>query len=446
VRILQAVAVAVALLAAPVVASAQISDEVARGLRALVSEHGHPVAEEDGELTGPGLEVLHEALDGTLFLALGELHGSREVPRIAGHLFHELQARHGYEYLAVENGPFIMEDLHAPGVRGDLERMARLAVRYPMSLHMGSLEELGLIEGVMRSSRARSRPVWGVGQVTGALHLLDPMIEHTPDEGLAGRLLELREEVAETEERRFELPPDSAGEAAYLGRFGDESLFRELREAYAPLPGSAEARWFDGLIRTSRFHRGQRGGEPGPYRSHHEREEWIRDRFLEHYGEAQARGDREPRVIVKLGETHLARGFGPTWVSTLGNLLAELAYARGAHSVHLLAVPILPPDSPFPALPERLAPLLEGAEADGWTLVDLRPLRRSGEMASLREMDRNVHDAILGWDFLLVIRDATLQDPADLLRVAGMEDPEDPPEPPDPPDGAPPTNGADADG
>jgi hypothetical protein len=78
--------------------------------------------------------------------------------------------------------------------------------------------------------------------------------------------------------------------------------------------------------------------------------------------------------------------------------------------------------------------------------VDLRPLRRSGEMASLREMDRNVHDAILGWDFLLVIRDATLQDPADLLRAAGMEDPEDPPEPPDPPDGAPPTDGADADG
>lgn len=445
------------LLAAP--AGAQVPDVEA--LRERVPEHAHSLAEEDGRLAGPALEVLLEAAEGSLFLALGELvPGSREVPRIAGHLFRELQAAQGYQYLAAGGDPFFLDRLQAPGFRGDLERMAALVARHPMSLATATYEELALLAEVMRESRARGRPVWGLQLPTGALHLLDPLVEHAADEGVAGRILELREEAAAVEGLRFgplpdpddaevlapeevEPPPDVAlaaalaDEADFLARQGDEALFRELRDAYGPLPGSPEARWFEALILAARAHRTDDEAD----RAEVERavEGWVRDRFLEQYREAEARGEREPRVLLKLAEPRLGRGLGQAGALTLGTLLAELAYARGSHSVHVLVLPLLPEGHPEAAIPEALEPLVAGAPAAGWTLVDLRAMRADPAAAGLRRSARDVHDLLVGWDFLLVLPDATPGDPTDLLRAAGVVEPDEP-EDPEAPREAPPTD------
>jgi hypothetical protein len=70
-------------------------------------------------------------------------------------------------------------------------------------------------------------------------------------------------------------------------------------------------------------------GELTGYANGFEREQLMKRLFLREYRAAEAQGDRHPKVLVKMGHWHIYRGVGPSHLQTLGNFLAEFAFANG---------------------------------------------------------------------------------------------------------------------
>ncbi len=64
------------------------------------------------------------------------------------------------------------------------------------------------------------------------------------------------------------------------------------------------------------------------------REAAMKDLFLRQYRIA-SNGGAQPKVLLSFGQNHLHRGYDRRGVSTLGNVVAELAIAEGAQSFHV---------------------------------------------------------------------------------------------------------------
>lgn len=142
-------------------------------LDSLFPAHSYALSERDGRLAGPGRDLLLEAARGTRFFIIGESHFRAEIPRITAMLFAALHEREGYEYLAVENGPWIMRRLSDPSVRGDTAASFALAARYPSGLQFPSDEEVEMLARVGAISTAPDDPLWGLDRPFGATHVLD---------------------------------------------------------------------------------------------------------------------------------------------------------------------------------------------------------------------------------------------------------------------------------
>ena len=68
---------------------------------------------------GPGFDFLVDAAVDAQFVMVGESHNVKEIPQFTSHLFRQLHERYGFNYLALEDGPFIAELYSDAGVRGE---------------------------------------------------------------------------------------------------------------------------------------------------------------------------------------------------------------------------------------------------------------------------------------------------------------------------------------
>ena len=111
---------------------------------------------------GPGFEFLVDAAADAQFVMVGESHDVKEIPQFTSHLFQQLQERHGFDYLALEDGPFIAELYSGDAVRGDRDATLALTNRYVNGLQFWNDQEVELILEVGEISRATGAPVWGL--------------------------------------------------------------------------------------------------------------------------------------------------------------------------------------------------------------------------------------------------------------------------------------------
>ena len=81
-----------------------VRDTSGAALQEALRAHRHPLALEDGELTGPGADLLVREAGEARYTLVGETHGVAEAPELTAALFRALQP-HGYRHLAVEIGP-----------------------------------------------------------------------------------------------------------------------------------------------------------------------------------------------------------------------------------------------------------------------------------------------------------------------------------------------------
>jgi len=114
------------------------------------------------------------------------------------------------------------------------------------------------------------------------------------------------------------------------------------------------------------------------------RETMMKVNFLTNL-KAASRGGRSPKVLMKFGSNHLARGLSPTHVPSLGSFVAETALGMGKSVFNLRMIcgpgtmQMLFDGTPYDCEADEFAPLAVALKpwllGSGNTLFDMRPLR-----------------------------------------------------------------------
>jgi hypothetical protein len=359
-------------------------------------------------LEGPGAVFLGSAMKDVQFVAFGEVHNRRMIHRFGGALFGLLHDQYGFNYLALEEDPYLGKLSSRASRSGAGEEMIRLALRYPNAFHLLTEDELEMIGDIGKTSKARTESIWGLNQVFGAVHIYERLLQIAPDANARAVAKKLLDTALEYEKERFQKNQH------YVAAIAKSADFERLRAAFRPAAGS-EADWLIGQIALSNqiFSPYVTKPRPAPgvfYQSNTARETNMKRLFAERYREAQAGGDRLPKVLAMFGQLHLYRGLSEqTDLFTLGNFLSELAIFNGKQSFHIYSTIDAP--SVRTGWLGGIIQAVEGSgdKSDDGILVDLRPLKflaisRNPDSAKL---DPNLRRLILGFDTFLFLRDGT---------------------------------------
>ncbi len=379
----------------------------------------------DGQLTGPGAEWLAREAAESQFLLVAEDHGLAEMPEVTAALF-DLARPAGYRHIVVEIGPLVAERFERMAAAPDaLQQFAAFNRDYPYGAAFYFWrEEAAMLARIVQAMGGARDTVWGIDQefiAAGAVHL-ERLVELAPD--AAARALAERH-LAFARQDMSRMMETKRADATFVASAPAE-VFAELRHAFAAA-GAEAARIIDELARSAEIYRMNSDGRG--WLSNFSRGRLAKEHFRAYYDRALAAHGVPPRAVIKYGAMHLRRGRSTLGVHDIGNLASELAEFNGLRSFHLLVVcarGTVNAYHPFASPPEHkqklydpvasfasmldLKPILEAADPDEWTLLDLRPMRRL-LFRRYKDLDPGLKESIWGFDAVLVIpegRAATL--------------------------------------
>ena len=378
--------------------------------RALASRY--LIVRTGGAFSGPGWDLLvREGLASQVFI-IGEEHGIAENPKLAAALFSTL-VKGGYRHLAIEISPPMGVVADAAARRG-IEGMKALASDPTSRAPFIDLAEEAELAVAARGASSSSTPViWGLDYELEADRRLIAMLKTRATARARAAL-----DAVEADSRKTWARYAQTHNPGFIYSFGgDTNLVHTLIEAW-PDPDPDSAWILRTLEQTLAINKLQMKGDG--FGSNQLRSALIRENFLKHWSRA-AGADRSPRVMVKMGASHLVRGRSTVETFDLGSLLPELAALNGRPSFSLLVLPgegsktavFDPTRIRYAAAPPKdnygrdLEPITRAVLDSGYTLFDLRPLRgvldwRVNRLAS-PELLRVVH----GFDALLVMTGST---------------------------------------
>lgn len=335
---------------------------------ALLTAASRPFTFDRERLGGPGADHLRRATAGSRFVLFGEMHNDRQVPVFASALYRMLHATHGYRHVVVEQDPVALEELLAPGVRGDTTAMRRVIRRWPGLFEFPSTEDVGFVADAARLVPGPDA-IWGVEQTTGAIRYLEELRRLAPTAALRTRVDSLLADA-----RRADPGPGYSVE--WLVRLSTHRDLLALRTAFAARPGTRPARLLDDIVRSAEifgyYTRSSQGEFVGLY-NNTVREEVLKGHFLARYREAAKRGP--VKAFFKFGANHMYHGRNSTNAFPIGNLAHELAIVEGGHAYGLYVIPLGAGYLSFADLPAGYRGLLPATEPTEPTVIDLRALR-----------------------------------------------------------------------
>lgn len=378
--------------------------QLSESLTNQIKANSYPLTVSNGNLSGSGMDLLIKASSDAQFFVIGEEHNVKEVPEITSMLFSALHNRYGYNYLALEQDPLSCLLASRQPFLGNAQTLFDYSKKYPQSFTFNTDEELRMIAETGRTSSAKTDRIWGLDQMFGGLHVLERLIEYAPNKDARERTLKLIEHARKYDSTRFKEGIDQY----MLGGVQKPDDFYKLGEIYQPKKGSEAEFLINQLLISARIYQhyydGTKEKIPGYFENGREREENMKDLFMMHYRNAQAKGDKMPKVLMKLGYWHTIRGIYKANVPTLGNFVSDFARINGMKSFHL-AVFINNPPGGFRALPETSAftALAESAPLDSWTIIDFRPLRDYAQAGKFKGIKYELYQAIFAFDAAIII-------------------------------------------
>jgi hypothetical protein len=368
----------------------------------------------DGKtFSGPGWDRLVAEGRAAQFFLLGEEHGIAENPVLAAQLFAML-ASHGYSKLAIEISPTMAGLLDDALARDGLDGLRDLFSRPGGEPAFFGMEQEARMLAAVRAVVPVDEPVlWGTDYEVASDRPLIELLEKADKPPAAAVALEALAGASAASWAEYE----RTGSPQFIFGFaGDPALVRAVRDAW-PEPDAASAVILDTLERTLSINNHWMQGRP--WESNRARAELQRDNFLRHW-KAEKRRGATPRVMAKLGGSHMVRGLSQTAVYDLGTLLPEIAAIEGGHSFSVLVLPgaeslvaVLNPSTwsyePRPAKDSYgagLEPLMGAAHEGAFTLIDLAALRAVVGM-NRGELDDELFRVVHGFDMLLVMSGST---------------------------------------
>jgi len=364
-------------------------------------KHGsYSISLRDGVLNGPGMQFLARSTANSQFVLFGEEHNVKEFPEFLTALFAFLHANHNFNYLALESDPVSAHMASIAPLRGDVQALMEYIKKYPNAVTFRTDQELRMFADVGRLSTGRSDAIWGLDQSFGVLHALDRIAS------LAGfratpKFEELHQQAEQLDSTRLR------NHSHYIEDVNLVDL-EELRRQM-PAPEGSEARFIlDNLVSSSEiygFYRRAQAGELTGYSNGFVREEQMKHLFMREYRATEARGEDNPKVLVKLGHWHVFRGQGPSHLQTLGNFVTEFATANGTEAFSVGVY--LRGEWRDVKTQEGLEPIALATDPSTWAIIDFRSLRPAVAAGKFGTLNSKLLAHIYGFDAALVLGGAS---------------------------------------
>jgi len=381
-------------------------------LTEAASRNRHPLAYDGARFSGPGWDMLVREGAAAHFFLLGEEHGVAQIPALARELLLALKPS-GYERLAIEISAPVAAELDKAAL-GGVDGIRRFIAEFPPGPAFYNMKEEAEMLAAVRPAFPASRPLlWGMDyEITQDRRLIARLKAKAPRRARAA--VQALDDASSAAWTKF----GETRNPQYIFSFaGDPQLVKAVRAAW-PDPDQASALILDVLEATLEANGlwFQRKGWDSNFR----RTQLMRASFVHHWRAEQAKG-RAPRTFFKFGASHMARGRDMTEVYDIGDIAAEAAALAGGHSFHLFAAPApgekygqfnqakmtVEPASADYFAAQGVGFLADLAFPDGYTLIDLRPLRQvlgHDVAGSDPRMVRVVH----GFDAMLILRGSTV--------------------------------------
>ncbi|HEX8232089.1 MAG TPA: hypothetical protein VF559_01910 [Caulobacteraceae bacterium] len=385
---------------------------IAGRLNAAAAENRRRLAFDGRGFSGPGYDFLVEEGRRAHFFLQGEEHGVAENAHLARALIQAL-APAGYSRLAIEISPPMAEEVDE-AVKGGSAGLKRYFDSRDTSVPFYGLREEAEFLAAARRALPGDEPVfWGLDYDIGA------------DRRLIARLKAKRPPAA-AEAAFAKLEAASSGAWAefrktknpqFIFSFsGDPQLVRDVRAAWTRPDPEAEL-ILETLQTTLEINQLWAGNQP--WESNKRRVDFMRANFLRNWRREKGKG-RSPKVFFKFGTSHMVRGLSLVDVFDVGTLAAESAALAGGHSFHLLVVggaggqhaafnPAEWAYDPQPAegIEEHgLEPIARQAFGEGFTVIDLRPLRPILSRPPA-EVSRYLVKVVHGFDAVVLLTGST---------------------------------------
>jgi hypothetical protein len=376
---------------------------------ARAGQSRHAVTFKDGAFSGPGWDLMLEEGRKSRFFLVGEEHGIAEVPAVVRELFRALQPA-GYRHLALEVSPPIAKALDE-SVRGadGFQKLTKFYGDYPPGVVFYTLREEAELLVAARAAVSGSDPViWGLDyEVLADRILLDGVRKRAPE----GPAKAAAEALYAKSMAAFKTVKDTGNPGAFFTFSSKPEILADLRQAW-PHPDPESALVLDVLGETFAINQLFTTGKN--WDSNQRRADLMRRDFLRYWDEKKT---NPPRVMFKFGGNHMLRGRNMTEVYDMGNLLSELAAAEGSQAFNVLVVggagtehanfnPVKLIYEPGPvelAAETYMQPIVSQALPEGFTLVDLRPLRSLFTADRAKTVDPELMRIVHGYDVLLIL-------------------------------------------
>lgn len=363
-------------------------------LRALVDANLRRLEMTDAGLEGPGAEWLVERGAASRFFLIGESHGNRETCAVATWLGARLR-EHGYRYYAMETGPCITEHVAGLAGEGGAGAVEQFIKGLPFSMaFLNWQEEVASFAALLELGYES----WGLDQefAGSARFLLGQLVDQAPDDAAKAVAADL---LKQAKAGFAEAAMTGDRSKSFMQAARAEDLAR-LDAAFADAPAATRG-VVEELRATHRIY--------GHY--HHKRYfDNNHDRInlmKRHFADRLQGAGADARVLMKFGAAHTGRGYSPFDQLDLGNQAAELAFAAGLDSFHLVVFAPVSigadgSENNLRAMADYMEPLFV-AMGDDPAVFDLRPLRAHCSRRSVKAAAPEMHAAVFRYDAVLLL-------------------------------------------
>jgi hypothetical protein len=377
------------------------SEDQYKALAEALKQNSYSISLHGGALVGPGMQFIARSTANAQFVLFGEEHNVKELPEFLTALFTFLHQNQQFNYLALESDPVSAHLASIAPLRGDTNALAGYIRKYPNALTFRTDQELRMFADIGGISTGRADAIWGLDQSFGVLHGLD-RLETLPGFRATPKFEELHKQAEQQDSTRMR---DTQSHYMFNVKLAD---LEELRRQMAAPDGSEAKFILDNLVSSSEiygYYRRAEAGEPTRYANGFVREEQMKRLFMREYRTAEAQGEHNPKVLVKMGHWHIFRGLGPSHLQTLGNFVTEFATANGADAFSV-GVYLRGPWRDVKTQ-HGLEPIALATDPTAWTIIDFRSLRPSVTAGEFGTLNPNLLTHIYGFDAALVLGGAS---------------------------------------
>ena len=363
-----------------------------------ISEFAYTFELINNNLVGKGAKILESKISESQFLLLGEQHYSPEISEFTNAILPKLK-HSNFKYFALEVGPNSAKKMVTviKEKKSLFEFNTDFYSNYkdiPIPFFDGKKDELFL-----KTAINENFGIWGIDQefLSSQLFLIDEIYNQSSEKHLIKPYFDSAKQFVMEEFKKDKLNKNypmftNLLESAIVKSFFEKCKNEQQNKIVTDLITSWNIYALNQIKKYSE--------------NNFTRMKYMKRKFGENY-QVALKTDPLPKVFVKMGSMHLARGKNWLGIYDLGNMIKELAYFNGTQSTSINCFARYSQDTNgtvYDYLDEEdgkaYQPILELAKKDKWVLIETKPILELAKKKKIK-LNKNLKILISGFDFIL---------------------------------------------